>query len=99
MGIYIGHPETGVEFNNAPLPLFEEVYDHSKKFNWGYGGSGPAQLALAIFCNEYGTDLDAHPVHYQDFKWAHISNLKQGQPFRISSEQIHDWVDKKKITG
>lgn len=36
-------------------------------FNWGYGGSGPAQLAYAICHELYGKDI-ARRV-YQDFKW------------------------------
>lgn len=39
-------------------------------FNWGYAGSGPAQLALAI-CIEL--DLDK----YQNFKFDHIATLPQ----------------------
>jgi len=40
-------------------------------FAWGYGGSGPAQLALAI-CLEIGCK-----GHCQNFKWEIISKLPQ----------------------
>ena len=34
---------------NQPLPLFLEVENHSPTgFEWGYGGSGPSQLSLAL---------------------------------------------------
>ena len=50
----------------------QAVRNHSPDgFAWGYGGSGPAQLALAI-CLE----ID-YPGHYQDFKWGIISKLPQ----------------------
>lgn len=49
----------------------QKVTNHSPDgFNWGYGGSGPAQLALAI-CIELGID------NYHDFKWKHIATLPQ----------------------
>lgn len=44
-------------------------------FNWGYGGSGPAQLALGI-CLELFGDEAAGRI-YQDFKWKLISTLPQ----------------------
>jgi hypothetical protein len=40
-------------------------------FAWGYGGSGPAQLALAI-CLKIGCK-----EHYQTLKWEIISKLPQ----------------------
>jgi len=41
-------------------------------FNWGYGGSGPAQLALAIML-----ELTDKADGYQDFKWSVIAPLPQ----------------------
>jgi hypothetical protein len=41
--------EMHVEGVPRPLPLHTGVYNHSPcGFEWGYAGSGPAQLALAI---------------------------------------------------
>lgn len=40
-----------------PLPLHLEVRNHSPTgFNWGYMGSGAAQLALAILADYFGPD-------------------------------------------
>lgn len=51
----------------------QEIYNHSPDgFNWGYGGSGPAQLALAIML-----ELTGKSNGYQAFKWAVIANLPQ----------------------
>lgn len=44
-------------------------------FAWGYGGSGPAQLALAI-CLEIFPKESALRV-YQAFKWKYIAVLPQ----------------------
>lgn len=36
----------------TPLPLYLDLWNHSPTgHNWGYGGSGPAQLALALLAN------------------------------------------------
>jgi hypothetical protein len=47
-------------------------------FNWGYGGSGPAQLALAIMLK-----LTGKPDGYQDFKFRFIAGLPLGQDFNV----------------
>jgi len=54
----------------------QKVHNHSPDgFNWGYGGSGPAQLALAIML-EYLPKKEALEI-YQDFKWLVIAKLPQ----------------------
>ena len=46
-GLVVGE-EARVTVDGQPLALGLEVRNHSPKgFQWGYGGSGPAQLALA----------------------------------------------------
>lgn len=51
----------------------QEYYNHSPDgFNWGYGGSGPAQLALAIML-----ELTGKPNGYQRFKFNVIAGLPQ----------------------
>lgn len=44
-------------------------------FAWGYGGSGPAQLALAILLEL--VDTDTAVAWHQDFKWGFVSRLPQ----------------------
>lgn len=54
----------------------QEIYNHSPDgFNWGYGGSGPAQLALAILLELY--DRDYALAHHQSFKWLYVERLHQ----------------------
>jgi hypothetical protein len=50
-------------------------------FNWGYGGSGPAQLALAILLL-YLEPEDALRI-YQDFKFGFIAGLPQSD-FKVT---------------
>ena len=54
----------------------QELCNHSPDgFNWGYCGSGPAQLALAILL-EY-TDVEVALRNYQNFKMNIIAALHQ----------------------
>jgi hypothetical protein len=51
-----------------PLPLHLDVRNHSPTgFEWGYGGSGPAQLALALLLDATGDEAIALQ-HYQTYK-------------------------------
>jgi len=74
-----GNYETGEVWLNDNLLSPKrslKVINHSPDgFNWGYGGSGPAQLALAICLELY--DIVYAKEHYQDFKWKYISTLPQ----------------------
>ena len=63
-----------------------KVRDHSPDgFQWGYRGSGPAQLALAVCLELLGTD-DAAMQCYQSFKENVIAKLQSGQPFKIMTQ-------------
>jgi len=69
----------------------QKAYNHSPDgFNWGYGGSGPSQLALALM-------LELAPEqamnHYQDFKWALVARLPEGD-FKIflSKSRFQKWL-------
>jgi hypothetical protein len=49
------------------------IRNHSPDgFAWGYGGSGPAQLALAIML-----ELTGKAEGYQEFKWKVVAGLPQ----------------------
>lgn len=64
-----------------PTPS-QRVNNHSPDgFNWGYGGSGPAQLALAIMLK-----LTGKADGYQKFKWEVIAGLPPAQDFKIEFE-------------
>jgi len=71
----------------------EKVICHSPDgFNWGYGGSGPAQLALAILLKFVST-WDATRL-YQQFKWDIIAKFPQVEDFAISVDHVQDWINK-----
>jgi hypothetical protein len=54
----------------------QKIRNHSPDgFNWGYGGSGPAQLALAILL-QYMNEEEACN-YYQDFKFKVVAGWPQ----------------------
>jgi hypothetical protein len=61
-------------------------------FAWGYGGSGPADLALNILSVFIGQEK-AESL-YQDFKWEFIATMRH-QGGTIPREVILNWVNEK----
>lgn len=60
----------------ASIPWGLHVRGHSPTgLEWGYGGSGPAQCALAILLDYYGDKLYAEHG-YQRFKFAFVAGIK-----------------------
>jgi hypothetical protein len=73
------------------LDLRLDVRDHSPTgFNWGYGGSGPAQLALAICCDCLGDKIGSDPVVYQQFKRDFVSGWDV--EWEIPEADIRAWA-------
>ncbi len=61
-----------------------DIYDHSPTgFAWGYEGSGPAQLALALCADVLGDDRRAQEV-YQAVKRTFIDKLDQDRGWLMS---------------
>lgn len=74
-------------------PLFHVCKHSPDGFNWGYGGSGPADLSLSILTDYYGNNTS--PVNcYQDFKQSVIASLPQGEGFTLESEVIDAWWER-----
>ena len=64
-----------VTVNGRRLNPRFDLWNHSPTgFEWGYAGSGPAQLALAILADHLGNDEQAFNFHHR-FKWAVIAEL------------------------
>lgn len=67
------------------------IANHSPDgFAWGYSGSGPAQLALAILLHEYGSPSWAR-TYYQEFKSAKIARFDQDHGWEMTSTEIDGW--------
>lgn len=79
MKTYCGDASVNVTVDGRPLPLRLDLANHSPDgFGWGYGGSGPAQLALALLADHLGDDQQALEL-YQEFKWKFVAALAKGK--------------------
>src|SRR5689334_15310624 len=64
-----------VTVDGASLNPRLDLWNHSPSgFEWGYGGSGPAQLALALLADHLSND-EAALSRYQAFKFAVVATL------------------------
>jgi hypothetical protein len=73
-----------------PLPLRHDLRRHSDEFNWGYGGSGPAQLALALAADVLGDDEAAQDV-YQRLKFRVVGRLAE-DGWTLSEQQLRQAI-------
>lgn len=72
----------------------QAIYNHSPDgFAWGYGGSGPAQLALALLIELTNPEFAAK--HYQDFKSDIIAGFPADAPLRMPKWQVVRWARRK----
>ena len=81
-----------VTVDGRPLKPRLDLWNHSPSgYEWGYSGSGPAQLALAILADHLNDDDEAVAL-YQEFKRLVVAKL----PYRLwelSGENIDAWLD------
>jgi hypothetical protein len=63
---------------------------HSEEFNWGYGGSGPAQLALALAADVLKDDEAAQDV-YQRLKSKVVGRLAE-DGWAITEEELQEAI-------
>lgn len=69
----------------------QRIWNHSPTgFNWGYEGSGPAQLALALLLAA-GVEPNRAVRLHQEFKRDCIARLPEG-PFELELD-IAAWAD------
>lgn len=83
---------THVTVDKRPLNHRLDLRSHSPTgLEWGYGGSGPAQLALAILCEHFkdepGADESASEL-YQEFKFRVVAGLPH-DGWTLNSEEIN----------
>jgi uncharacterized protein DUF6166 len=72
-----------------------DLRNHSPTgFDWGYCGSGPAQLALAILA-DHCDDMDEALEFYQRFKWAVIAELPKSN-WTLNTRQIDDAIERRR---
>lgn len=82
-----------VTVDGAKLAPHLDVMNHSPTgFAWGYGGSGPSQLALAICIDALGGDVDRAFNVYQSFKWRIIAHLDEGREWELTQSFILETI-------
>ncbi len=91
-GVRLPDDTTEVTVNGEPLDLRLDVCNHSPTgFEWGYQGSGPAQLALAILIDHYDfldDPVEAAQEHYQEFKRRAIAVLPRDSDWEMTADQV-----------
>lgn len=95
-GFLVGeHSSRRVWFDGGELlpDKSQEVCNHSPDgFAWGYPGSGPAQLALAVSLRLCPSKKDAVLV-YQAFKTYWLAKLDKDRDFCVPIVGIQGWLD------
>lgn len=81
-----GRPQT-----NVPRVITRHSPDG---FEWGYGGSGPADLALNIMVMFVGKEKAQKNGLYQEFKWKFIATMPE-EGGVIKRDDILAWLDQK----
>lgn len=90
---YVADHSVYVNGRKIDIHKSQKIRQHSPTgFSWGYAGSGPSQLALAILL-EITTEQRAK-LFYQEFKWEIISKLKSNEDFCISIDLINELLTK-----
>lgn len=75
--------------NDGSSKLLLHIVRHSPDgFNWGFGGSGPADTALSILTDCVGNDVAN--AFYQRFKSEFVAGWKES--FEITAKEIKDWL-------
>lgn len=85
-------PNRLVVEKSEPLSPRHDLRNHSPDgFAWGYAGSGPAQLALALLADLYDDEFAME--HYQAFKFAFVAKLPKDEPWSASETALRAITD------
>lgn len=85
--------------NRFPLAQRQEVINHSPDgFEWGYHGSGPAQLALAILVDFFGRDVTSATRLHQLFKQKVIARFGCSMPWSLTREEVSMHINNIRVT-
>lgn len=73
------------------LNLEHHVRHSPDGFSWGYGGSGPSELAKDLLWDVRGSEPDV--TTYQQFKWDVIAKFPQDAAWELTEDQVMAWLD------
>lgn len=81
-----------VTFNGQPLnPCFPMCNHSPTGFSWGYGGSGPAQLAFALAMHRLQNTTHAQRL-YQLLKLGIVARLPFNQDWSLTTDQLDEGI-------
>jgi hypothetical protein len=87
-----------VTVDGRPLNRRLDLWNHSPNgFEWGYGGSGPAQLALALLADHLGNDEEALG-RYHLLKWQVVAMLP-AWGWTLTSREIDEALQKSEVNA
>lgn len=84
-----------VDADGSERPLAHVVRHSPDGFEYGYGGSGPADLARSILIDVFGLQSapERLPISYQAFKWQFVATAdRDASSLEISGAAIAAWV-------
>ena len=80
------------EWKFSELPARRDLRNHSPTgFEFGYSGSGPAQLSLAVLADALGPERAVEL--YQKFKAEFVAKASSSE-FQVTLEAVQDWAAK-----
>ena len=91
---YEGHYAHRVTRNGRPLdprPSLRIMRHSPTGFSWGYHGSGPAQLALALLY-DVTHDVRLAVRYHQRFKGEFVAGWPINGSWSLAAQTIRDWV-------
>jgi hypothetical protein len=90
--VYTNRVRQGQPVRILDIAPSQALWNHSDGFAWGYCGSGPAQLALALLLDATGNKDLAVDVH-QAFKAEVVAGFEIGRTWTYSEDQVLAWVE------
>lgn len=117
MKVYFGRRTFGgdvrvaIREDDQTVRELDHVVVHSPDgFEWGYGGSGPADLALSILADYFEERVAAEELRQGEFErivkirsWAYHQSFKRDfiatadrDGWEISEEAVDQWLERRK---
>ena len=78
-------------------PLKQVVRHSPTGMEWGFGGSGPADLALSILTDVLGGRVELADLYYQEFKMDFVAAWEN--EWSLPETTINDWLTVKTGSG
>lgn len=79
-------------FANVPRVIKRHCTSDTRAYEWGYLGSGPAELALNIMASLFGVEDAQKNAGYQEFKAYFLAGMPEAGG-TISARDIRNWLE------